>query len=136
MYVLVGACADRLHSLTTSYLGWRWVFWIMMIFAGTCTLLAFAFLPETYAPVLLLWKAQRLRKAAPEKNAELYAEHERSDWSVKGIVHRTIYRPVQMLMQEPILLLVTVYLSLVYGVLYASAPRPLSMTFEEANGRS
>ena len=126
----------RLHSLTTSYLGWRWVFWIMMIFAGTCTLLAFAFLPETYAPVLLLWKAQRLRKAAPEKNAELYAEHERSDWSVKGIVHRTVYRPVQMLMQEPILVLVTVYLSLVYGVLYASTSRSLLPTVRNANGRS
>ena len=108
----------------------------MMIFAGTCTLLAFAFLPETYAPVLLLWKAQRLRKADPEKNAALYAEHERSDWSVKAIVHRTIYRPVKMLMQEPILVHVTVYLSLVYGVLYASTCRPLSLTFQKANGRS
>ena len=107
-------------SLTTSTLGWRWVFWIMMIFAGTCTLLAFVFLPETYAPVILLRKAQRLRKASPEKNAEVYAEHERSDWSIRGIIHRTIYRPIQMLIQEPILVLVTVYLSLVYGVLYAS----------------
>ena len=103
-----------------SSLGWRWVFWVMMIFAGSCTLLAWVFLPETYAPVLLAWKAERLRKEAPEKNAALYAEHERSDWSVGGILHRTIYRPIQMLLQEPILVLVTVYISLVYGVLYAS----------------
>ena len=39
-----------------SFLGWRWVFWIMMIFAGTCTVLALILLPETYAPVLLQWK--------------------------------------------------------------------------------
>ena len=100
----------------------RWVFWVMTMFAGTCSVLTILFLPETYAPVLLLWRAERLRKAEPEKNAQLYAEHERSDWSVRGIIHRTVYRPVQMLIQEPILVLVTVYLSLVYGVLYASKP--------------
>ncbi|KAL1938779.1 hypothetical protein VTO73DRAFT_11382 [Trametes versicolor] len=105
--------------ITSSFLGWRWVFWIMMIFAGTCTIAAIAFLPETYAPVLLQWKAQKLRKADPQANAGVYAEHEKSDWSAKGIFHRTLYRPVQMLIFEPILLLVTVYLSLVYGVLYA-----------------
>ena len=91
-----------------------------MIFAGFCTLLAFAFLPETYAPVLLQWKAQKLRRADPVQNAEVYAEHERSDWSLHGIIHRTVYRPIQMLIREPILLLVTIYLSLVYGVLYGS----------------
>ncbi|CDO78123.1 hypothetical protein BN946_scf184725.g2 [Trametes cinnabarina] len=105
--------------LTMSPLGWRWVFWIMMIFAGTCTVIAILFLPETYAPVLLQWKAQRLRKADPEGNAKVYAEHERSDWSPKGIFHRTLYRPIQMLLLEPILILVTLYLSLVYGILYA-----------------
>jgi multidrug resistance protein len=37
--------------LTMSYLGWRWVFWIMGIFALLCWSLVVAFLPETYAPV-------------------------------------------------------------------------------------
>ncbi|TBU28211.1 MFS general substrate transporter [Dichomitus squalens] len=105
--------------LTMSTLGWRWVFWVMMIFAGACTILAYLFLPETYAPVLLQWKAQKLRKVDPAQNAKVYAEHERSDWSLRGIIHRTVYRPIQMLIREPILLLVTIYLSLVYGVLYA-----------------
>jgi len=40
----------------------------MMIFAGSCTLLGFLFLPETFAPVLLTRKAKLLRKANPEKN--------------------------------------------------------------------
>ncbi|EPS94316.1 hypothetical protein FOMPIDRAFT_1026243 [Fomitopsis schrenkii] len=105
--------------LTTSYLGWRWIFWIMMIFAGACTLVAAVTVPETYAPVLLQKKAQRLRKADPVKNAEIYAEHEQADWSVKGVLHRTLFRPILMLCVEPILVLVTLYLSLVYGVLYA-----------------
>jgi MFS transporter, DHA1 family, multidrug resistance protein len=55
----------------------------------------------------------------PERNQKLYAEHEQLDWSFSGVIHRTIYRPFYMLYKEPILVLVTIYLSVVYGVLYA-----------------
>jgi MFS family permease len=34
-------------------LGWRWVFWLLMIFSAFCWVVAVAFLPETFAPVLL-----------------------------------------------------------------------------------
>ena len=59
-----------------------------------------------------------MRKADPIANKALYAEHEKQDWSIKGVVHRTLYRPFQMLFLEPILVLVTIYISVVYGVLY------------------
>ncbi|KIM80274.1 hypothetical protein PILCRDRAFT_822775 [Piloderma croceum F 1598] len=105
--------------IVESYLGWRWVFWIMMIFAGTCTVIMLFTLPETFAPVILQNKARRLRRVEPERNQKLYAEHERLDWSFSGVIHRTIYRPFYMLYKEPILVLVTIYISVVYGVLYA-----------------
>jgi hypothetical protein len=92
----------------------------MMMFAGTGTLLAILFLPETYAPVLLTQKARRLRKINPEKNKELYAESERVSWTVSAVLERTIFRPFKMLLVEPILLLSTIYLSLAYGVIYSS----------------
>ncbi|GAK64347.1 MFS polyamine transporter [Moesziomyces antarcticus] len=104
--------------VTQSYLGWRWVFWIMLIFAGVCWIVTTLFLPETFAPILLVRKAKRLRKLDPEANKELYAPHEKSDWSFKGVMHRTLLRPFQILAQEPILVLITIYLSVVYGVLY------------------
>jgi DHA1 family multidrug resistance protein-like MFS transporter len=63
-------------------------------------------------------KARRLRKAEPKRNQDIYAEHENLDWSFAGVIHRTIYRPFYMLYKEPILVLVTIYLSIVYGVLY------------------
>ncbi|KAI0049050.1 MFS general substrate transporter [Auriscalpium vulgare] len=105
--------------VTVSSLGWRWVFWVMMIFAGACTSFAFLFLPETYAPAILAAKAKRLRKQDPVGNKDVFAESERVQWSPKELIHRTILRPFKMLLVEPILLLVTVYLSVVYGVLYA-----------------
>lgn len=104
--------------ITQSYLAWRWVFWIMMIFAGLCWVITVLFLPETFAPILLMRKAKRLRKMDPEGNKDLYAPHEKSDWSFAGIAHRTLLRPFQILAQEPILVLITIYLSIVYGILY------------------
>ncbi|KAG6910333.1 hypothetical protein DXG01_011401 [Tephrocybe rancida] len=102
-----------------SSLVWRWVFWVMMIFAGACTILVIVAIPETYAPVILLKKAKRLRKEDPVANKAIHAEHEKQDWSIKGVVHRTLFRPFHMLFMEPVLVLITIYLSLVYGLLYA-----------------
>ncbi|THV00011.1 MFS polyamine transporter [Dendrothele bispora CBS 962.96] len=105
--------------IAQSNISWRWVVWVSMIFAGVATAFTVFFLPETYAPVLLLRKAKRLRKENPEASKELYAEHEKLDFTVRGILHRTVWRPFQMLAIEPILLLITLYTSLIYGVLYA-----------------
>jgi MFS transporter, DHA1 family, multidrug resistance protein len=64
-------------------------------------------------------QARRLRKADPVKNGALYSEHDKTDWSFWGIIHRTLYRPFHMLSKEPILALTTLYLSFIYGILYA-----------------
>ncbi|KAG0145916.1 hypothetical protein CROQUDRAFT_45074 [Cronartium quercuum f. sp. fusiforme G11] len=103
--------------VTESYLGFRWIFWIMMILGGTFLVFIIFCLPETYAPVLLARRAKRRRAA--ENRSELYADHERADFSVSGILQRTILRPFKMLASEPILVLVTIYTSIVYGLLYA-----------------
>ncbi|KAJ7574548.1 MFS polyamine transporter [Mycena floridula] len=119
--VFIGPCLGPLVGgfVADSHLGWQWIFWVMMIFASVSTVIAAIFLRETYAPVLLLHKARRLRKANPITYKDLRSEHEDQDWSAKGIIHRTVYRPFKMLGMEPILVLVTIYLSVVYGILYA-----------------
>lgn len=109
-------------------ISWRWIFWVMMIFSGTCTLIIVPTLPETYAPVILMHRAKRLRKLDPVKNKDLYAEHEKEDWSVRGIIRRTIFRPFKMLALEPILLLTTIYISIVYGLLYSCEYRQISIS--------
>ncbi|KAH9020802.1 MFS general substrate transporter [Lactarius pseudohatsudake] len=105
-------------SFTSSSLGWRWVFLVIIIFAGACILLSF-FVPETYAPVLLARKANHLRAADPVKNKDIYAESERVSWALNAVLERTIFRPFKMLLVEPILLLTTIYVALAYGVMYA-----------------
>lgn len=90
-----------------------------MIFAGTCTLIMVAFMPETYAPILLVKRVKKIRKEDPVGSKDLYAEHEKQDWSMKGVLDRTLFRPFIMLAMEPILVLITAYMSIVYGLLYA-----------------
>ncbi|PWY79746.1 MFS multidrug transporter [Aspergillus heteromorphus CBS 117.55] len=102
--------------LTDSYLGWRWTAWITLIASAAFGLLAFIVVPETYAPVLLQRRAARLRKETG--NPDLYALLDRSRPTMGDIVSKYLLRPVKMLFLEPILLLVTLYLSLVYGILY------------------
>ncbi|KAF7378065.1 MFS general substrate transporter [Mycena sanguinolenta] len=99
-------------------LTWRWVYWVMMMFAGAVTALVIVGLPETYAPVILLTKVKALRKADPHGNRHLFAGHEKQDWSFKGVSERTLLRPFRMLAGEPILILITIYLTVLYGVLY------------------
>jgi len=103
--------------VTSSYLGWRWVFWLQMIFAAACWVPCCFLIPETYSPVLLQKRAKELRSLHPEMT-ELYAPLEHSDMSAKGLLKRTLYKPFHMLALEPILILVTFYLSLVYAILY------------------
>jgi DHA1 family multidrug resistance protein-like MFS transporter len=71
-------------------------------------------------------KAKRLRKEDPARNGKLYAEHEKLDNSPRSLFHRTVYRPFHMLLVEPMLVVVTIYLSIVYACLYGlvrPAPR-------------
>ncbi|KIY69283.1 MFS general substrate transporter [Cylindrobasidium torrendii FP15055 ss-10] len=105
--------------IATSDVTWRWIYWVMMIFGGFCTVVAFFLLPETFAPVILERKLLHLRKTDPSKVEGKKAERDNQDWSFRGLLHRTVFRPFSMLLQEPILVLVTLYMSLVYGVLYA-----------------
>ncbi len=82
------------------------------------------FLPETYHPILLKQRAKRMRKENPEEHGDKYAELERADFSLHSIITRTLARPLVMLVVEPIMITVTIYLSV---RLYASALVVLSL---------
>lgn len=104
-----------------SYLGWRWVYWLVMIYAATMLVLAVFFLPETYASILLTRRARKMRKEqSPDDKKVYFAAQERQDFSPKTLASTHLLRPFIMLVKEPILTLVTIYLSVVYGLLYAT----------------
>jgi multidrug resistance protein len=98
-------------------LSWRWVFWVMTAFAGFCFLQIVFTLPETYEPVLLLEKAKRLRKETGDQN--YYAPLEKGGRvSFAERLNNVLRRPFAILIHEPMLIVITIYMSFVYGCLY------------------
>ncbi|KAH9928079.1 MFS general substrate transporter [Fomitopsis serialis] len=91
-------------------IGWRWMIWVNMIFAGVMTIFCCT-IPETFAPVLLKRRAARLRKETGNPN--ITTEQELFKRKFSEIVVETLIRPF------PILLLMSLYIALIYGLLYA-----------------
>ncbi|KAJ5963087.1 hypothetical protein N7481_013392 [Penicillium waksmanii] len=102
--------------LTDSYLGWRWTAWITLITSAFFGLIALFVVPETYGPVLLQRRAARLR--IETNNSGLHSFLDLHKPTMSDIVTKYLFRPIQMLVQEPILVAMTIYLALVYGILY------------------
>ena len=59
---LSGPILGPLISGFVSVVSWRWSFWIALILAGV-TWVTFIFQPETYAPIILLKRARKLRRS-------------------------------------------------------------------------
>jgi MFS family permease len=94
---------------------WRWVEWTTLIMSGLVLILVVIFQPETYAPVLLSWKAQHLRKVTGDQR--FAAEMEIRGESFLHRLGTALYRPF-LLALEPIVFLVTLYLTVIYIVLF------------------
>ncbi|ORY89010.1 major facilitator superfamily domain-containing protein [Leucosporidium creatinivorum] len=112
---------------------WRWIYWVLLIFSGFCWLVAFAFLPETYAPTILRWRAEQLRKETGDDTIQ--TEQERQRRSAADIAKESLLRPLQMLFTEPIMICFSGYLCLIYGLLYAFF-FAYPIVFEEGHGFS
>lgn len=91
-------------------IGWRWVFWIGLMYAAL-TAIPIYLIPETYAPVLLTKRAKKMRKADP--TVEVYSASELEKKDYKELITVVLTRPVRMLFTEPIVTATCLYLSLV-----------------------
>ena len=132
---LLGPVAGpALGGFLTQAEGWRWAFWLSAITGGVCELCFLAFFRETYKPKILQVKAHRMRKATG--NDKFRSKYD-SDPSTTGshILRKSLVRPAQMLVQSPIVLLFSIYVSVVYGFLYILLTT-ITEVFEAAYGFS
>lgn len=96
--------------------GWRWLYWLQLILAFVAWVLITFTVPETYAPILLKRRAQKLRK---EENDPKYTTESELDSRPLGQKLRMfLIRPFQLLLLEPIVLFIAIYMSVLYGLLY------------------
>ncbi|MBE7182288.1 MAG: MFS transporter, partial [Terriglobus roseus] len=102
--------------ITTSYLGWRWTSYLSAIMGFTGLILVVFFVEESYPPVILVAKGRELRRRT--KNWGIHAKQDEVEVNFRELVSQNISRPFRILFLEPIVLLVTIYLSFIYGLLY------------------
>ena len=102
--------------INMSYLGWRWTEYITAIMGFSALGLCLLFLEETYPPVILVEKAAELRRRT--KNWGIHAKQEEIEIDFRELVEKNLSRPMRMLISEPIVLALSIYMAFVYGLLY------------------
>ncbi|KAF2112687.1 major facilitator superfamily domain-containing protein [Lophiotrema nucula] len=102
--------------IVQSSLGWRWTEYLTAIMAFAFGLIGWIFVPETYGPILLSQRAKKIRFRT--QNWAIHAKADEQQIDLKNIAEKYLLRPFAMLVREPILILVTLYMSLIYGILY------------------
>ncbi|KAB8074496.1 major facilitator superfamily domain-containing protein [Aspergillus leporis] len=99
-----------------SSLGWRWTAYIPGILGAAALVFLVLFLEETFQPVILTGKADRLRRQTGDWS--LHSEHEELELDFRTVVRDNVSLPLKMLVKEPIVLCMCVFGAFVYGLLY------------------
>lgn len=97
---------------------WRWTAWATLIIMATFGIAALFGVRESSSRMILRNKAKRLRFETG--NWALHAKSEETRIEFKDIIYRYLSKPIRMFVTEPILIIFTAYLTLVYGTLYLS----------------
>ncbi|KAJ5126850.1 hypothetical protein N7448_007629 [Penicillium atrosanguineum] len=97
--------------------GWRWVMGFLAAFSGAVWIIGTLLIPETYAPVLLRKRAERLSKLSG-KVYRSKIEIDQGKVALKDSFKIALSRPWVLLFREPIVFLLSLYMAIVYGTLY------------------
>lgn len=94
---------------------WRWIFWTFLIIAGVGYALLILFVPETHHQTILRRRAKKLRKLTGDDTYRAISELKVR--TVKEKMNDSLLRPF-ILLSEVIVFLVTLYMAVLYGLLY------------------
>jgi DHA1 family multidrug resistance protein-like MFS transporter len=97
-------------------LNWQWTEWITLIISAFAFFIAFLFLPETYLPVILDWKAKQLREVTGDSNfVSVHAETASFFQRLKDVLPL----PVTFFLHEPVITVLGSYLVFLYILLFS-----------------
>lgn len=94
---------------------WRWIYWTFLIVAGVGYVLFVLLVPETHANTLLKRRAKKLRKQTGDETYRSLSELKVKTF--KQVCNESLLRPF-ILLSELIVFLITLYMSVIYGLLY------------------
>ncbi|KAF2091218.1 MFS general substrate transporter [Saccharata proteae CBS 121410] len=100
----------------SSAVTWRWTEWTTLIMSGLVLGLVVLTQPETYPALLLRWKATHLRDITGDDR--YMAEVELRGDTLWQRLKTALYRPFLLTFNEPIVILIALYLTVIYIVLF------------------
>ncbi|KAB8297820.1 hypothetical protein EYC80_001618 [Monilinia laxa] len=95
---------------------WRWVFYATTIADAFIQIIGLFFLQETFTPVLLERKKQKLIKETG--NQEYHTEWDVPDRSIATTLRISLTRPFKLLGTQVIIQVLALYMSFLYGLMY------------------
>lgn len=98
--------------------GWRWVEGLLAAFAGLVLILMTCLVPETYAPVLLRRRAERLSELSGKVYRTKLDIEQEAGASLRHVFATSLLRPWVLLFREPIVLILSIYIAIIYGALF------------------
>ncbi|KAK8155103.1 major facilitator superfamily domain-containing protein [Phyllosticta citrichinensis] len=94
---------------------WHWADWITLLMSFPPWLAALLFLPETYSPLLLKWKAQHLRRVTHD---DRYMSALETGGTLGQRLKEALPRPVIFLTREPVIIILGIYLMLLNVLIF------------------
>jgi MFS family permease len=97
---------------------WRWMFWSTSAFQAVMVLVSFTVFRETYAPLILKRRAERLRKTTGDDRYYTALERMQEKKTVRQVLTRALSRPLRLMLHHPVIQVSALIESFYYGTLY------------------
>lgn len=98
-----------------THVWWRWADWISVFLSASTLVLTLLFLPETFAPILLSWRAKHLRDLTGNQRFQSEMDLQRT---IRHRLKIAFTRAFHMLTREPIVVFLGAWIVLEYIVVF------------------
>lgn len=113
------AMGPIISGFSVSAENWRWSLWEMLWLSSPVWLAMFFLMPETNPSNILLRRAQRLRRLTGDQNLKAQSEIDQAKMKFKDIAIEALVRPIQLIVLDPAIAYVDIYISLCYAIYYS-----------------
>jgi MFS family permease len=122
MYLLIpltgSAVGPIVGGFIVEYSTWRWMFWATTILQGILKASSLLLFYESYRPVLLRRRAEKLRNDTGDSRYHAAVERRESGHSTLWKISRSLSRPLRLLIFHPIIQIQAILQGINYGLLY------------------
>ncbi|ROW05468.1 hypothetical protein VSDG_00228 [Cytospora chrysosperma] len=109
----IGPIAGAFIAENTS---WRWIFYATTIADALIQTAGVFLLQETYTPVLLRWRKERLVRETG--NTALHTDFDDPERTAARTLATAFQRPFRLLLTQPIIQVLALYMMYLYGLMY------------------